>query len=303
MLERYKQIYKNAADNIPGWKNMSKNELVQGYIDNEKINPSVADCYMGALICTYWNAINKYYRQNYKQATPDDCHEWLVHAIMYALANRPWLNQYKKRLDKDGKLQPNKSYLDPNGPDKVIKRCIASTVKIFYDNIEKDNRRANYTTYDKVVKDNQVSFNMVTQHESLDALIEDKGDQALPTPVFSTNSILDSWSRQLILDNFKQGKYFQSFVVDMIANGEVFDINKSTKEYEFNKKKLASRLRSIDDQYCKGFAGTFNLDPNVVIAASKECRDIKSIQMYKKIDSSFEIFRRQIPSYSSDMEF
>ena len=296
MLEQYKQIYKKVADRIDNWTTMSKNDLVNKYIENEEVNPDLANSYMGAIICRYWGAVNTYYRKNYRQATPDDCHEWLIHAIMYAIKNRPWLDKYKKRLDKSGNLQLNKAYNDPNGPDKVINQCIKQTPQIFYDSIVKDNKRANYTTYKKVKKDGVEVFEVLSESRSLDNLIEQCGDHAIPVSVDHHDSMFFTWANQIIADNFRQQKYFQSFMLDMIANDDVFD-HTPTLEVIFNKKRLASKLRSIDDRYCSVFAERFHINKQVVSEAAKNCITSNSNKMYKNIDKAFIDIRQQIKFY------
>ena len=114
MFNECKQAYESSASSIPGWKNIDKNELCNLYIQNED-NPSLRDAYFSAIILNYWGDINKlYYKTNYT-ATKEQCYDWLIDSILYALKMRRWLN-------KDSSV-----YGDPNGPDKVINRKLKHT--------------------------------------------------------------------------------------------------------------------------------------------------------------------------------
>ena len=47
-------------------------------------------------------------------------------------------------------------------------------------------------------------------------------------------------------------------MVDIIAHEEVFEVNSNV--HQFNPKKLAKRLRHIDEYYCARFAKKYNLE-------------------------------------------
>ena len=131
MLEDVRQSYLSFAKTIKGWDTMDKNVLANLYIKNEN-DENLRNSYFSALMCIYWYAIGKYYSESKNSVDIEDCYEWLIHAMTYALKNRKWTDP------------TNKLYSDPNGPDKVINRCIASTRQIFYQASNTAKRRVNF---------------------------------------------------------------------------------------------------------------------------------------------------------------
>lgn len=120
MLNDYKILYKNCADIIPNWQKMTKSELAIQYIEHQD-NPNIAECYLSALICKYWNLVNSfYYRQGIKQATETDCYDWIIMGITKALKQKAWMKS------------DNILYKDPIGPEKAMMVCIMSTRANFY---------------------------------------------------------------------------------------------------------------------------------------------------------------------------
>lgn len=262
MLEEYKKLYISKADLIPGWKDMSKSELCNKYIEYENTDKSKSECYLSAIVCNYWHAIDKYYSQSYSSASPEDCYEWLIHAITYALNARKWLDP------------KNKLYDDPNGPDKVINRCIKSTRLIHYQASNRLKRRINY--------------NM----SSLDSLQEEYQDLFTATVwdfVDETRSDMDN----LILEAFNHKDYFLSFFLDGIVNADVFEyVEEDDKTYSsFSSKKLVSHIRHIDDAYCFIFAKRFNLPIEKVKKGASYCTKLSSQRLYTKIRKTAEDLR------------
>lgn len=131
MLDSYKKAYEAVADRIPNWKKINKNTLINLYIENEK-DPELANAYISAIICRYWNKLNKYYYTSRNSVNVEDCYDWLIRAILYGINYRPW------------KDPSNKLYNDPNGPDKVINRCIISTRQGYFQDSNAQKRKVNY---------------------------------------------------------------------------------------------------------------------------------------------------------------
>ena len=111
MLSEYRQMYEQSASLLEGWRQKSKSELCRGY--NEHENDSyLADAYFSAIVLKYWNTISSYYSRNTYIATMEECYNWVVDSILYALKTRKW-------ADPTTKLGQ-----DPNGADKAINRKI-----------------------------------------------------------------------------------------------------------------------------------------------------------------------------------
>ena len=60
MLSELKQNLEVSADTfVPGWRNLSKNEVIQKYVDTEEQQQK--DGYLSAIMCKYWGSINRCY--------------------------------------------------------------------------------------------------------------------------------------------------------------------------------------------------------------------------------------------------
>lgn len=246
MLDEYYKLYKERADLVPGWKTESKNNLVHKYIEYEKEEPFIAENYLCAIICRYWYNINIYYMKSYKSVPIEECYEWLIHAILYALEHRRW-------LDTDSTV-----YNDPNGPDKVINRCIATTRNIFYQASNNDNKKVNYNIDHSI---DAVEFLSEDEEYSEDAIEEH----------LNLNHY-NSFIKKL----FENRDYIEALTLDSIINYDVFQRNESNNY--FSKTKLLKHLRSLDDKFCKDFSKRFALDENRVELAKNYCSSL-SYQM------------------------
>lgn len=151
MLDEIKKTYLQYANNIQNWKTMNKNELANLYIDNEH-DDLKRNWYFSALMLRYWNVVLKFIRDSkFLHLDDDDFTSWLSESISIALKYRRW---------RDPSFSISK---DPNGPDKIINRCIFSTRMRYYQYYNWSSRCINY---------GPASF------ESIDRQIELYGDSA-----------------------------------------------------------------------------------------------------------------------------
>ena len=128
MLEEYKELCRKAANFAPGWQELSKNDLCREYVKN-KGNATLQNAYISAILYRYWNLISKYYYQSANCATPEECYGWLVDSVSCCVNLAAWEN-------------PDSSiYNDPNGPDKVINRCMKCARLTYYQFINRKKRR------------------------------------------------------------------------------------------------------------------------------------------------------------------
>ena len=129
MLDEYKNLYCECANNyIKGWKQIDKNQLCNLYIEHEN-DSKLSQAYLSAIIYKYWKLIPKFYSISYNVVQPEDVYEWLLSSILYALKHRSWLK-------KDSSI-----YMDKNGPDKVINRCMKCRRFTYYQAINRKNVR------------------------------------------------------------------------------------------------------------------------------------------------------------------
>ena len=146
MLDEYKKLYEEIATaGLPEWKTINKNELIKtaSYLENGYLK----DSYVAAIMLNYWNKIGKFYSKCKLVTSPEDIHTWLTISVLYALDRKPW------------ESENSSIYNDPNGPDKVINRCMECRRITFYQQLNRYNRKINSAIL------------------SLDSLVEDYKDQ------------------------------------------------------------------------------------------------------------------------------
>lgn len=259
-MEELKALYIQSASLIPNWEKLSRNDCANGYVENINKDDELATAYLSALIIKFWNILTKnYYSQQIKIANEYDCHDILIDGIMKALNAHVWTD-------------PNNIlYGDPNGPEKAINVCLMSTKINFFNAVNRNKRKVNYT------------------NASLNKLEEDSADgfyiQA-PEEDFIGEGFYDS----LIIKLFNDKEYFVAFVLDGLLTFNFFDL--VNKEYRFNKKKLKHHLKYVDIDYLKIFAGNYNLDYNLVKKAHDDIACLMDSDIDRLIDNAFEFLRQ-----------
>lgn len=263
MLDSYKKQYEKCADlNVKeDWRKMNKNALVNRYIEVEK-NPVLANAYMSAIICRYWGAINKYYNSSYNSVDKFTCHDWLVQAILRAIKKRKWLEP------------DNKLYGDPNGPDKVINRCIMSERLGFFQSSNTFKRKQNYG------------------NESIEKLQEENPD-APNIPCYDPNELDEGTIsiKQLVSSSFDNKDYTTAFLIDGIINYGVFEKEKTNTgdiTSIFNEKKLMRHLRALNVVYAKTFADLFDKPIEDVKLAVGEFTSLTRARMRTAVNHSMK---------------
>lgn len=283
MLKEYKKLYAQTADRISNWRDLDKNVLADMYLQYEDTQKDLAEACIAALMCKYWNNIYKYYTTTSTAVTPEDCHDWLSHAIIYALKNRPWKREFNKKSDKNGtwngQLNKNKIYNDPKGPDKCINMCIKSTQLI----------------YGQAASSNNHKMSCVPLL-SIQQLQDDKQDYLLNTQVDDFNPY-DSWVNDAIRNEFKQKNYFNAFVLDGIVNSDTFRFDNKSKQQIFSKTKLSKYLKTLDNKYCAIFSDNFRLSLKEVVDAKDKILALNPNKICIYIKKSFEYFTKELPKY------
>ena len=131
MLEDGKRLFEICANIIPNWRELSKQQLADLYIENEN-NKSLADAYFSALAVRCWNLIGSNYIKNPKITSPEDCYDNLMDSMRYALKHRRWLQE-------DSNI-----YQDKNGFDKALNRRMKSLRLNKYVEAMRQKNRLNY---------------------------------------------------------------------------------------------------------------------------------------------------------------
>lgn len=232
MLDEYKELYRNCADLIPGWSDMSKNDLCRAYVA-AKGDLHLQNSYLSAIMYKYWHLISKYYYMSVGCATAEDCHEWLADSVLCCLNMASWENE------------KSSIYRDPDGPDKVINRCMKCARLTHYQFSNRKKRKNNFGL------------------QSLDELAELLGKGAADPPdrsqEFDISSIMiDSY----IQSSFAKKDYFMAIMVDCIIRYNVFDVTVKAHDYvssEFNLRKLVKIMSNLDEDYIFCFAQKYDI--------------------------------------------
>lgn len=267
MLEKYKEIYKNAASIIPNWENENKNTLINKYVEFKDSNPILADSYAAAIIYRYWNLISKYYYKSNRSVIKDDCVEWLMDAFIYATSHKKW-------LDKDNKLSQDK-----NGPDKVLNQCMDSERRIFYQAANYDVRKINYNT------------------TSIQELEENNQDYIIPySPQFKEDDEC-IWINSYIKKLFKDHNYIDALILHAISYADVFNSQK-TKDINitttFNDRKLSKYLRSLGNEDYNQLIEKYDISSLDIDKIKSVSSNFTSVKVKKIINNSLVSLKNKL---------
>lgn len=260
MLDEYKELCRTAAEIIPNWASMSKNDLCRAYVQN-KGNDVLQNAYLSAILYRYWNLIPKYHHMSANCASPEDCYEWLVDSVSCCVNLASWEN-------------PDSSiYKDPNGPDKVINRCMKCARLTYYQFINRKKRRDDFGLL------------------SIDALKDLYGNGA-PEPEDPEQGYDMSLFviKDFILDQFEKKNYFISFLIYFILYSNVFDVIKvdNIKTEEFNLRKICQVMNNLNQYQLESFSTELQIPIDRVNKAGEYIKLIPPANMRKKIQQSLE---------------
>ena len=261
MLDEYKELCRQSANLISGWTEMTKNDLCRAYVANKQ-DKILQNAYLSAILYKYWNLIGKYYYMSANCATPEECYGWLVDSVCCCVNLASWEN-------------PKSSiYNDPNGPDKVINRCMKCARLTYYQFINRKKRKDD--------------FGML----STDELREMYGN-GVPEPadIEQEYDITELVIKEYIVSEFYRKNYFVSFLLYFILRGDVFDsINSSGagKTAEFNVRKICKLLNSITEDDLSVFSDYTQISIESVLKAYEYIKVIPSGNMRKKVLQALE---------------
>ena len=168
----------------------------------------------------------------------EECYQWLIDSVLYALEHKSW-------EDPESSI-----YNDPNGPDKVINRCLKSRRLTHYQLLNKDKRVANLNTI------------------SIEAAEDDFGDYATDSLglIEEETSPLLSTVTSMIYNCASSGDVFISMLLDMIINEDILDgANKEPTADSFSlisKRKILQLISNDGERYLKDFCDRNNLPDN-----------------------------------------
>ena len=260
MLDEYKELCRQSASIIPKWQDLSKNDLCREYVRN-KGNSKIQNAYLSAILYRYWNLISKYYYQSSNCATPEECYGWLVDSVSCCVNLAAWEN-------------PDSSiYNDPNGPDKVINRCMKCARLTYYQFINRKKRKDD--------------FGLLSVDELKELYGNDVPEPEDPEQEYDVSLFI---IKDYILNEFYKKNYFVSFLVYFILYANVFDITTvdTARVSEFNIRKMCKVMSSIEQGMLACFAEDLKLPLIDVVKAAEYIKGVPSCNMKKKIQQTLE---------------
>ena len=255
MLDDYKHLCEVAADIVPNWRELDKNDLCRLCVANEN-TPYLYNAYMSAILYKYWNLIPKFHASCNGIVSPETVYDWLIDSINYALKHRRWES-------------PDSSiYNDPNGPDKVINRKMKCTRINLYQFTNRKKRKDEFgiMSLDELTeKVNDTNFALVDKENTLESVTMD--------------------IRTYISKIFGQEEYFLAYLLDAIVNGDVFEPDENGV-VDFSMRKILRFMRTIDDAYIKYFIEEYSANPKRAKDSIRYIKSIDSKVMVCKVESS-----------------
>ena len=231
MLDEYKESFRQCADLVEGWQELSKNDLCRKYVEN-KGNPLIQNSYFSAIMYRYWGLISKYYYMSDNVASPETCYEWLEDSVYGCLKATSW------------EREDSSIYKDPNGPDKVINRCMKCARLTYYQFINRKKRKDDFGLL------------------SLEEIIELFGTTLEETSGVNPEEETTGWAIYTYIQTlFNNKDYFVAVMLDCIKSQDVFDVvqaKDNSVSVKFNIRKLTKCLTTIGADYISHFASTYD---------------------------------------------
>ena len=259
MLKEYRDLYKTCADKIPGWQKMGKNDLCRAYVEAEG-DPQTQEAYLSAVMYRYWHLIPKYYYQSSNCATVEDCYEWLTDSVLCCLNLSSWTN-------------PKSSiYKDPDGPDKVINRCMKCARLTYYQYVNRKKRKDNFglQSIDELA---ELFGKSLTEPAALDVELS-------PATILIRNEVVDL---------FLKKDYFKAALLDCIIHYNVFDWKRDGDcHLAFNLRRLTKVMSSLDNDYIHHFSTEYQIPYAQVEHGMKYVQQIPAGNVRKKILTHIE---------------
>ena len=273
MLKACFNGYVNVADSVLGdivdWRKEDKNTLCYKCCEYEGKDDKLFNGYLSALLVRYWQLIGCNYKMGKGVYGLEDCYNWLIDSVLGTIKAKSWLN-------------PESSlYNDPIAPDKSINVRMKSHRQGFYQWSNKQKRAGEFTLRD-----------------SYEMLFDTIGESAFPIDEYKINEDYIEYIdiKNCVKSEFEDKNYVSSFMLHSIINYDVFDLVKEqdgVKRIQFNKKKLYSTLRGMDDKFGNTFSDMYEIDKSDVNVAIDSCSELSRIRLHNLIDKSIEKFSKK----------
>lgn len=259
VLDEYRKLYVQSANQISDWKNINRNVLCRNYKLAEKSGDSaLVDAYVSAIILNFWHILTKTYnKQPVKILTEEDCYECLVESILFVLSEAAW-------EDPDQSI-----YKDERGPEKAINLTFQQSIINLYISNQRHKRKAssNALSLDNTLKDDEEeseTFVTLLAKDELSHLLE------------------QLFWKDKVKQYFKERDFVSAFVTDLLIKDPYLIENKDEK-YVINSKRVAKELNELPQSYAFDFSREYGVPKEQVESVVRYLYNVTSRSVEKII--------------------
>ena len=236
MLDEYRNAYVQSANHIPGWRQMSRNELCRKYKEIERSGETqLLDYYISAIVLNFWHVLAKTFnKQNIKILSEEDCYECLIESILFVLSEEAWED-------------PAQSiYKDEKGPEKAINLTFQQNIINLFVANQRHKRKASTNTLslDNTLKegdeDDSETFVSLLAKDELSTLLE------------------QLFWKEKVKQYYQEKDFIAAFVTDLLIKDTSLVESKDDK-YVINARKLAKELNDLTPSYAYQFSTDYDI--------------------------------------------
>lgn len=266
MFNEYKQAFKDCADTIPNWENLTLTEICKKYREYKELNKWLAESYFSALVYKTWCKVEMLYRTT--RFSFLSCYDIVIDAWMSIVNYSFW-------VDKDHPL-----FNDEEAAEKAFSTRIR-TLKIM--KYKEENMLCRYANIEAI---------------SLDQYLIDNKNEEMNRDDASLICI-DNYNNEYVYDDlvkefFKKKNYLAAIVIDMLSQGYGFENPPSYKHAKgYNKKELIYAIYKLDKQYCEYFSKRYGVDFIEVLDCLKYLFNCTNDKMDRNIKYTLRMLGRK----------
>lgn len=226
MLKEIKQIYINAAETIPNYKEIPQVELAEKYLEGGVF----AESYLAALVVRYWNVISKQIYKDHGVYDEKEAYDWFVNSLLYIIKEKPWQNE------------SSSVYNDPKAIEKMLNTCVKCDRANWFQASNRYKRRINHDA------------------ASLESLCEDYKDAYVPSSLTKDSTGEDDY-KYLVTQYFNRQQYLMALIIDVIVHDVPLSKCTDTKNLVLNIKRC---IKSLPENYAQIFAKNYDYSTKTV---------------------------------------
>lgn len=255
VLNEYKEIYKQAAELIPNWKEIPQLELAKKCAEHDSLYQS----YLSALILKFWHIVDRNLYRDKGLYAETEAYDWYINAIMVVINSKPWDD-------------PKSSvYNDPKAVEKILNTCVNCDRANWFQASNRNKRKINHGI------------------GSLDLLSEEYGDSF--TPDYLKEEVDYESYKELVVSYFKKQQYLMAMVIDVIANDIQAD---SITNDKMLINLVRKSIRTLPDNYVKHFANNYELDVESVEKAFQIVNSMSDTKLRSSIENYIYTLRTKL---------